>query len=257
MHTFGWKRGLPSRRFPMLRLAGDQMVALRPAVDLKNTGFLPEIWDQGQTSSCTGHGTARALMFARAKAKMPFVDLSRLFPYYNARVVEGSPSEDSGAAIGDVFAASQKFGDCPYSDLPTSAALVTARPNAAAYEDALKHKALKVTRVMGATPASLEYHIKHCVDVLGIPVVIGISVYESMESEAVAKSGIVPYPAVGEQMLGGHCIALTGYDDVSRLFTCDNSWSAEWGIGGRFKIPYNYVSDPDLADDFHAVLLDS
>lgn len=241
----------------MLRLAADQKIVLRPAVDLKDTGFLPPIWDQGQTSACTGHGTTRALMFARAKAGMASVDLSRLFPYYNARVAEGDAGEDSGAAIGDVIAASQKFGDCPYIDLPTSAELVTQKPAVAAYDDALKHKALTVTRVIGVTPASLEYHVKHCVDVLGIPVVIGISVYESMESDAVAKSGIVPYPAAGEQMLGGHCIALTGYDDTTKLFTCDNSWGVNWALGGRFKIPYAYVCDPDLADDFHAVLLDS
>lgn len=120
---YGWRRGLPSRRFPQLKLASYPV--LSPSKDLSVTGFLPPIWDQGQTSSCTGHGVTRAIAFARAKQGLPYVDLSRLFPYWNARVAEGDPGSDEGAAIGDVIAASQKYGDCPYNDYPTDTALVT------------------------------------------------------------------------------------------------------------------------------------
>jgi C1A family cysteine protease len=252
---YGWIRGLPSRRFPQLKLTS--YPPLSPAKSLITTGFLPPIWDQGQTGSCTGHGTTRGIAYARAKQGLPYIDLSRLFPYWNARVAEGSSDSDSGATVGDAIAAAQQYGDCPYADLPTDPGLVTVAPSVQAFEDAITHKALAATRVMGSNQASLAYHFKHCIDILGLPVVIGIVVYESFESDAVAKTGAVPMPGSNEQQLGGHCIAAVAYDDSTQLITCDNSWGTSWGMQGRFTIPYGYVFDPDLADDFHAITLES
>jgi|SRR5579863_505203 len=250
---YGWRRGLPSRRFPQLALTA--YPALPASVDLTTLGYLPPIWDQGQTSSCTGHGVTRGIMYARAKAGKPFVDLSRLFPYYNARFAEGQADQDSGAVIGDVVDAALKYGDCPYSDLPTDPALVVQHPTEAAFDDAVPNKSQTATRVLGSTGASLEYHLRHCLAVLGVPVIIGISVYESFESEEVAKTGIVPMPAADEVMVGGHCVTVVGYDDASKLLKCENSWGTDWGQAGRFQIPYAYVFDPGLADDFHAITL--
>ena len=47
----------------------------------------------------------------------------------------------------------------------------------------------------------------------GNPFVMGIAVYESFESEEVARTGEVPMPGEGEKMLGGHAILCCGYDD--------------------------------------------
>jgi hypothetical protein len=251
--VYGWKRGLPSRRFPQLALTS--FPVLSPSKSLVATGFFPPIWDQGQTGSCTGHGVARAIAFARAKQGLPFFDPSRLFPYWNARVQEGGQTQDGGAAIGDVVQAVQTFGDCPYVDLPTDPKLVTVAPSGKAFDDSITHKAMSVTRVMASTAAGLQYHTKHCIDVLGLPVVVGIVVYESFESDAVAKSGIIPMPGVNETQLGGHCVLNVGYDDPSEMALCANSWSEDWGIQGYFKIPYAYLFNAGFADDFHAIQL--
>ena len=40
----------------------------------------------------------------------------------------------------------------------------------------------------------------------GYPFVFGFTVYESFESEAVAKTGKVPMPGSGEKALGGHAV---------------------------------------------------
>lgn len=231
--------------------------ALAPNFSLMGTGFLPAVWDQLTTGSCTGHGVTAAKMYARAKQGLPFVDLSRLFPYWNARVAEGSQDSDSGAVIADVVAATQALGDCPYTDLPTDANLVTVAPSAEAFSDALAHKALSATRVWGSAGPGLEYHTKHCISVLGLPVVYGITVYESFESDEVAKSGIVPIPGPSEQVLGGHCIVAVGYDDAAQLVLSRNSWGTDWGQAGYFQIPYGYIFNPDYSDDFHAITLES
>jgi C1A family cysteine protease len=80
--------------------------------------------------------------------------------------------------------------------------------------------------------------------------VFGFSVYESFESDDVALSGLVPLPAAHESMLGGHAVLLVGYDHERKLFKVRNSWGPSWGDGGYFWMPYDYVCDPELADDF-------
>ena len=70
------------------------------------------------------------------------------------------------------------------------------------------------------------------------------------ESEAVAKTGIVPLPDTkNEQLLGGHCIDLVGYDDIKEVFICRNSWGEGWGDGGNFYLPYKFALNPHLVAD--------
>lgn len=252
-NSYGWFPGLPSKRFPALSLPGP-MVALHAQVDLKTTGYEPPIWDQGQTSSCTGHGTGRGFAFARAKAGLSSLDPSRLFPYWNARVGEGDADQDGGAAIGDVVAATLQYGDCPYTDYPTDPSLVTVQPAANVFADATPHVSTSVTRVTGTTPGSWAYHFEHCMDVLGVGVIIGVTLYESFESAAVAKSGIIPMPGHGESVIGGHCMWADAYDHPGRRARLANSWNTDWGQAGYCWIPYDYLFDSDYAADFHAIL---
>jgi C1A family cysteine protease len=89
----------------------------------------------------------------------------------------------------------------------------------------------------------------------GYPFVLGFSVYESFESEEVARTGVVPMPDIAkEQMLGGHAVLAVGYDDADQRFLCRNSWGESWGEGGYFTMPYAYLTDRSLASDFWAIL---
>src|SRR2546430_14184641 len=64
----------------------------------------------------------------------------------------------------------------------------------------------------------------------GYPFVFGFTVYESFETNAVARTGHVPMPASGEHVLGGHAVCTVGYDIKRRWFICRNSWGTSWGI---------------------------
>ena len=88
---------------------------------------------------------------------------------------------------------------------------------------------------------------------MGFPIVFGISVYESFESEEVAKTGIVQLPEKTEKMLGGHAIVIVGYDQEKHLFIFRNSWGEDWGDKGYGYLPFEYVCDKDLASDFWVV----
>lgn len=250
---YGWIPSLPDgNRTPVLTLA--HFPALPPVFDLGPTGFLPPIWDQGQTSSCTGHGGARAIAYARAKQGLPFMDPSRLFPYYNARKREGTTGSDAGASIADVIAAAAEYGDCLYERWPTDPKLVTVKPYASCYTEAIKHQALTTTRILGSTRDAFEYHFKHAIASLEVPPVFGFTVYESFESDEVARTGLVPIPKRGERIKGGHCVVARAYDDGNRVVKCDNSWSARWGREGSFYLPYDLIFNPEFASDFRAIV---
>lgn len=47
----------------------------------------------------------------------------------------------------------------------------------------------------------------------------------------------------GNNNLGGHAIALVGYDDNNKTFLLKNSYGTEWGDGGYIDISYNDLSN--------------
>jgi C1A family cysteine protease len=89
----------------------------------------------------------------------------------------------------------------------------------------------------------------------GYPFVFGFSVYQSFESPQVAKTGHVPMPAPTEKQIGGHAVVAVGYDDSNQWFLVRNSWGASWGMKGYFSIPYSYLTDNNLSDDFWTIRL--
>jgi C1A family cysteine protease len=111
------------------------------------------------------------------------------------------------------------------------------------------HQALLYQRV----PRVLD-QLKGCL-AEGFPFVFGFSVYDSFESRAVAKSGEVPMPRRRDALVGGHAVLAVGYDDRAERFVVRNSWGARWGEGGYGTMPYAYLLDGGLSDDFWTVRL--
>jgi C1A family cysteine protease len=44
-----------------------------------------------------------------------------------------------------------------------------------------------------------------------------------------------------------------GYDDSIQRFIVRNSWGPKWGIKGYFTMPYTYLLEPNLSDDFWTI----
>lgn len=245
MRVYGWRKQLGDARDLVYRPVHAGLIP--PSADLRPE--MPPIVDQGQLGSCTANAIAAAHEFAQMKQHEKAFAPSRLFIYYNERAMEGTVKSDAGAVIRDGFKSISKQGVCPETSWPYNIAKFTQKPTAKCYAAAAKHKAVQYL----AVTQTLDQMRRCLAD--GFPFVFGISVYESFESDTVSRSGIVPMPGHGEAMLGGHAICAVGYDDTTHYFLCRNSWGVDWGMGGYFVLPYDYLTRSSLASDMWAVRL--
>ena len=243
---YGWIPDLPDHRDYLYAAPMEVLRKLPAKVDLRPR--CPKVYDQGQLGSCTANAIAGAIEFdlMKQKAKKVFTP-SRLFIYYNERVIEGTVDSDSGAMIRDGVKSVSKQGDCPEPEWPYAIEKFRDKPSRKCYRDAVKHKAVSYQRLI---PAANQ--LKGCL-ASGYPFVFGIAVYESFESARVARTGVAPMPGPNEREIGGHAILAVGYDDQQQRFIVRNSWGARWGMKGYFTLPYAYATNPNLADDFWTI----
>ncbi|HEX7407057.1 MAG TPA: C1 family peptidase [Candidatus Binatia bacterium] len=247
---YGWVPDLPDYRDHLYAAPVARLAALPAKVNLR--AQCPKVvYDQGQLGSCTANAIAAAIEFDLLKQKIakPFTP-SRLFIYYNERAMEGAVNEDSGAQIRDGVKSVNHLGAppealWPYSD--QNPGPFQQKPPASVRTAAAKRKVTAYQRV-----ACVLAQMKGCL-AAGYPFVFGFTVYASFESPQVAKTGQVPMPGPKEGVLGGHAVLAVGYDDSVQRFIVRNSWGPKWGIKGYFTMPYTYLLEPNLADDFWTI----
>lgn len=250
---YGWVPDIPDQRDHLYAAPPQYLGKLPVAVDL--SGDCPSVYDQGELGSCTANAIAAAIQFDQIKqakkdpAIKPFAP-SRLFIYYNERDMEGTVDSDSGAQIRDGIKSVASIGSCPETDWPYEVSRFRDRPiDPPCYRDATLGKVVLYQRV-----ARNVTQMKGCLT-SGFPYVFGFTVYESFESPEVANTGVLNMPAAGEQALGGHAVLAVGYDDSSQRFLVRNSWGNDWGKKGYFTMPYAYLTDGNLSDDFWTIRL--
>jgi len=245
---YGWRPDLPDKRDHVFK---PTVMRLPTSIDLRST--MPAVYDQGQLGSCTANAIGGAVEYARIKQKLSVFVPSRLFIYYQERVMEGTVSQDAGAEIRDGIKAVHKAGAPDEKLWPYKISKFATKPSATAYAAALKNLVSSYARVdtaSGVTIAAIKGALAS-----KYPVVFGFTVYESFESDIVAETGTVPMPSKGEQVLGGHAVLAVGYNDSKKRLLVRNSWGTGWGMAGYFTMPYAYVTDSNLASDFWTVKL--
>jgi C1A family cysteine protease len=217
-------------------------------VDLR--GEMPAVLDQSSLGSCALNAASNCLRHLLRRERLREFQPSRLYLYWNTRVnVESSPAgEDTGVCIRDVCKAVRAYHACDETVWPYDVAKFSVAPPLTAYRSAALHCALSYAYV----PQTLDAMRRTLAG--GLPIMVGLQLYDSFESQAVALTGVVPMPALRgaqpEQCLGGHAVLVCGYDDATETFLVMNSWGTGWGQAGFFCIPYAYVLDPALASDF-------
>lgn len=208
----------------------------------------PPVYTQGPIGSCVAQAVCAAFQFTEMEQRKAPTDLpSRLFLYYQARALRGTTAFDSGSSVRDVLKALQKFGVPRDVDWPYDPAAVSVRPNVAIYDIARVKRVNAYHRV----PQKL-YDLKMQLYAEN-PVIFGITLYESFMSDEVRSTGIIPLPVKGEKAVTGHCLLFVGYDDEKSMFLARNSWGPKWGDDGYCWIPYTYVINPGLCQDFWTI----
>jgi C1A family cysteine protease len=242
--VYGWLPDLPDHRDYLYGAVRKIPKKVPPKIDLSPD--CSPVEDQKDLGSCTANALAGALEFLMKKDKAKFVDVSRLFIYYNERVIERSVKTDSGAMIRDGIKTLAKQGACSERSWPYNIAKFAAKPPKNCYKEALQYQIRSYARIN-----TLD-EMRACL-ADGYPFAFGFSVYESFESQKVAKTGVVDLPKASEKMLGGHAVLGVGYNDAKKRFTVRNSWGTDWGKNGYFTMPYDYLADRNLADDFWTI----
>jgi len=242
---YGWRPDTPDMRDHASRLMVKRVTRLPSSVDLSKKTFMPNVYDQGDLGSCTANAIAAAYEFETRKQALADFMPSRLAIYYGERLIENTVKSDAGAEIRDGMKVIAKSGVADESLWPYDIRKFAAAPPRAYTTAAKAHRCLSYEAVE-PTEAAIKSHLAE-----GLPIVFGISVYDSFESDAVAQTGVVPMPKPRETMLGGHAILMTGY--TSSTFRFRNSWGTSWGKKGYATLPKAYVLNPSLASDFWVV----
>jgi C1A family cysteine protease len=242
---YGWIPDLPDHRDRLYGAVRRVPRKLPRSVDLR--AQCSPVEDQGSLGSCTGNALAGAVeSLERKEGASRLVDVSRLFIYYNERAIEHTIAEDSGAMIRDGIKTLVKQGVCGESKWPYVIARFAKKPPASCYAEAREHQVTAYARL-----ETLD-DMRACL-ADGYPFVFGFTVYESFESATVARSGVAAMPRPRERMLGGHAVLAVGYEDRANRFVVRNSWGTGWGMKGYFTMPYAYLADRNLSDDFWTI----
>lgn len=248
-HIYNLKLNSPYKHWRKLR--NILLASSNNPVNLPPSYYIPVMftpYDQGNIGSCTANSVCASIKIQSDQ----HADPSRLFLYYQAR--EKSNGLDSeGAYIDDVYNVVKEIGVCSEATWPYIISNENVKPSNQAYNESNKIRTVSWGNVVGST--TLE-GIKQTL-YTNRPVVLGIRVYASFESETVANTGMVPMPDKGkEKLFGGHAILAVGYDDDKKALLLVNSWGSNWGTvhpnsntRGFCYLPYEFVQDPHLCDE--------
>jgi len=196
--------------------------------------------------SCTGQAFAGIAEFLKKQQNID-IEISRLFIYYNERLLRKTINYDSGATIRDGIKACSMYGCCSENLYPHIIKDFTKKPSENAYLDGSKRKAVSYKSIKNFDDMKKALINKN-------PVIIGFIVYSSFYK--INKTGIMSYPSTTkERVLGGHAVVIVGFNDNylntnKGYFICRNSWGVNWGDKGYFYMPYDVIKNRNMSFDF-------
>lgn len=210
---------------------------------------LGPVRDQGDSGSCTGNasgGFFDSLYNQQTKyfrTPVPVNDyFSATFIYAEERVYDGSFPQDAGSDSRSAMQVLNKKGACLNSQMPMIASQaaqeITVMPTplqviqAEPYKIGAYHRVLLDDELQGFRGCLASGYCR----------IIGIPVYEGIQSNECAETGLLPIPASTDTPIGGHELLVYGYDDTQQVELVRNSWGIGWGLMGNLKIPYGYYA---------------
>lgn len=205
---------------------------LRPSVDLREWDSVVE--DQLDLGSCVGNAITNCYeLETNHLYPDTFKQLSRLFVYYNGRLLEGSTSYDQGVEIRSAIKGTAHFGICTEELWPYDIGMFDVKPTPECYRDGSHRVIPKYERL---------YSLSDMLDAINnnYPVAAGFTFYQNFlyldKDDYVVKN-----PSYNEKTIGSHAMAIVGYDLEMKHVIAKNSFGTEWGLNGYCHIPFDYV----------------
>lgn len=220
-------------------------VEIQGSVDLRSTDS--PIDDQGSLGSCSANAFVNAYEnMVLSSGETNFVDLSRLFLYYNSRILEESVETDSGVIeIKSTLDAAKEYGICTEEIWPYQANTIYTTPSNEAYTDALQR------RIPSYEFIANDDAMREVISLYSKPVLIGMYVFDDFMLANKTKY-IIPMPNDTEFALGGHAVIVVGYTE-NKDFIIKNSFGTDWGNDGYAILPKEY-SERYIFDRWHITI---
>lgn len=220
----------------------DAHITLPPKLSL--IPEMPAVKDQGQTGTCYANAAATCMEYDNGEAGYGVEPLSRLFIAFNTCSFEGNSDPNEGCQnLADTAKAVETYGACLEQLWPFDTTQIETKPP----YDCYKAGKLDLLKQFHEVPQNAQAMMLTLVN--KYPFMVGIAVYDSMMTDDVASSGLVPMPTASDTLEGGHAVVVCGYK-LGEYWELQNSWGTGWGISGRFRLPWDYLLNPDLSYDF-------
>jgi C1A family cysteine protease len=214
--------------------------------------WCPPIENQLNLGSCTANAGVGLVEYFENRAFGRHTDASRLFLYKVTRNLLGWTG-DRGAYLRTTMAAMALFGVPPEQYWEYIVQDFDVEPTAFCYAFAQSYQAITYYRLdPSGTPRDVLLNRIKLYLRAGLPSMFGFTVYSSYTQAN--STGEIPFPAPGENRVGGHAVVAVGYDDEKKIKNANpgasetkgalmirNSWGTGWGENGYGWLPYDFI----------------
>lgn len=173
------------------------------------------------------------------------IEFSRLFLYFCERTLEGAPDDDVGAPAVLIGESLLTYGVCKEELWQYNKENMFDTPPQAAFDQALSYRIAGYRLLDGALLTAIKTSLNN-----GVPILLSLIVTTSFRTltgpwkthnwnTTITRSN---------KVLGGHEVAIIGYDDAAKRLLIENSWGRGWGDGGFGGIRYSAIDSQLFGD---------
>jgi C1A family cysteine protease len=213
---------------------------------LPSYGDMGPVFDQGNRGTCVANAATSMIDYLGKER------YSRQFLYHQCKMIDGSKNSE-GTYIEMPFVVLEDGKYLDYGCVEEKIWPYDPKERDTTHHGPPPEEAFDCQRVVSIETiyprmSSIVDDIKDLL-LSGLPVVIGVPLYESFMSYDTYTNGWVIMPFDGETIYGYHAMLVVGYDEDMRMFLVRNSWSSSWasqnekGYPGHALMPYEYIKE--------------